>query len=463
MPDTLRPLTGRHAHFNGLGGKGIAPAAVLAHQAGMRVTGDDLADNHRTTAFAAEGINVTLGTNTAPPHAEYLVATGALPHQPGGPRRMARLEFVQHLLAAHDKKPIAVAGSLGKSTAAALLHRVLTPLAPSAYIGADVPGLLCGGQLAAGEWAVVEACEYQGAYRALVPEIVIALNLVQNHEDDFGPGTAGFERSLAGFLTDPPTPPRLAVLPEDVAALLAPRLAGHRSLRVETVGEDADWTIDITTADPTGTTFRLAQHGTHAGSWTVPAPGRHLVTAAACALVTSLHLGVTPADSAEALAGFRLPRRRMSTMHHDARLVLIDDNARQPGQAAALLQALRQAHPDRHLAIAVAPWGRKNQRDLAAWALGLSEADTVWVLPVGGTAVSGGEAPNADTRLAELIRLEGTAAYTVHPGGDLPLPPDRHADGLVVATAGYDASLTTFSVLHDQTIAAFGANPAPAA
>ncbi|MEU6245690.1 Mur ligase domain-containing protein [Streptomyces sp. NPDC047024] len=463
MPDSPRPLAGRHVHFNGLGGKGIAPAAALAHQAGMRVTGDDLADNHRTTAFTAEGISVTLGANTSPQGAEYLVATGALPRQMGGPRRMARLEFVQHLLAAHDKKLIAVAGSLGKSTAAALLHRVLTPLAPSAYIGADVPGLLCGGRLAAGEWAVVEACEYQGAYRALAPEIVIALNLVQNHEDDFGPGTAGFERSLASFLTDPPAPPRLAVMPEDVAALLAPRLAGNSSLMLETVGEDADWTIDITGVDPTGTTFHLARHGTHAGTWCIPAPGRHLVTAAACALVTSLHLGVALADSADALAGFRLPRRRMSTMHHDDRLVLIDDNARQPGQAAALLQALRQAHPDRHLVIAVAPWGRKNQRDLGAWALGLSEADTVWVLPVGDAAVPGGEAPDADVRLAELIRLEGTSAYTVRPGSDLPLPTGRRADSLVVATAGYDASLKTFSVLHDQTIAAFGADPAPVA
>jgi UDP-N-acetylmuramate-alanine ligase len=464
MPDTLMPLAGRRVHFGGLGGKGIAPAASLAHQAGMHVTGDDLAPNHRTRALAAEGITVTLGSNTVPADAEILVASAALPPGQGGePRRMTRLEFVHHLFAAHHKRQIAVAGSLGKSTATAMLHRILAPLNPSAYIGADIPGLLCGGQLAAGTWAVVEACEYQGAYLALAPEIVIALNLVQNHEDHFGPGTSGFERSLATFLTDTPTPPRLTVLPEEVASLITPRLADSLSLTVESVGEDADWSIDITGADPHSTTFRLAQHGTHAGTWTVPAPGRHLVTAAACGLVTALHLGVSPADSAAALAGFRLPRRRMSTMHHDEHLVLIDDNARQPGQAAALLQALRQAHPDRHLVIAVAPWGRKNQRDLAAWALGLSEADTVWVLPVADAAVPGGEAPDADVRLAELIRLEGTPAYTIHLGQGLPLPPNRTAGPVLVATAGYDASLETFSALHDQTIRAFGAEPTPAA
>jgi UDP-N-acetylmuramate-alanine ligase len=461
------PLAGQHVHFSGLGGKGIAPAASLAHAAGMHVTGDDLVPNHRTRALAAEGVTVTIGANTVPDGADLHVASAALPLGPGadiGPRRMARLEFVQHLLAAHRKRLIAIAGSLGKSTAATLLHRILTPLAPSAYIGADVPGLLCGGRLAAGEWAVVEACEYQAAYRALTPEIVIALNLVQNHEDHFGPGTAAFERSLTGFLTAPPAPARLAVLPDDVAALLAPHLAATETrLTVETVGEDADWSVDITGADPHSTTFALAQHGTPAGTWTVPAPGRHLVTAAACGLVTALHLGISSADSAEALAGFRLPRRRMSTMHHDHKLVLVDDNARQPGQAAALLQALRQAHPDRHIVIAVAPWGTKNQRDLAAWALGLSEADTVWVLPVGDATAPGGEAPDADVRLAELIRLEGTPAYAIRPGGQLPLPDDRTAGPVLIATAGYDASLETFSTLHDQAVTAFGAEPAPTA
>ncbi|GAA1108103.1 Mur ligase domain-containing protein [Nocardiopsis metallicus] len=458
MPDTRMPLAGQHVHFNGLGGKGIAPAASLAHQAGMLVTGDDLAPNHRTRAFEAEGVAVTIGTNTIPDSTTMHVASAAL--QPGhdaGPQPMARLEFVQHLLAAHHKQLIAVSGSLGKSTAAALFHHILQPLVPSAYIGADVPGLLCGGKFAEGEWAIVEACEYKAAYLALAPEIVIALNLVQNHEDDLGPGTVGFERSLTTFLTQSPTPPRLAVLPDRVAALLAPHLATTSThLQVETVGEGADWSVHVTDADAHSTTFRLAQHGTHAGTWTVPAPGPHLVTAASCGLIAALHLGVSPADSAEGLAGFKLPRRRMSTMYRDDRLVLIDDNARQPDQAAALIQALRQAHPDRHLVIAVAPWGRKNQRDLPAWALGLHEADTVWVLPVGEAAVPGGEVADADKRLAELIRLEGTPAYTVQPSGLLPLPEDRSADRVLVATAGYDASLAAFSTLHDQVITAFG-------
>jgi hypothetical protein len=49
------------------------------------------------------------------------------------------------------------------------------------------------------------------------------------------------------------------------------------------------------------------------------------------------------------------------------------------------------------------------------------------------------------------------------PEGDLPLPENRTDRPILVATAGYDASLEAFSVLHDQIIRAFGAQPSPTA
>jgi UDP-N-acetylmuramate--alanine ligase len=466
-PITLRP--GTHVHFSGIGGKGIAPAAVLAHAAGMTVTGDDLAGSDRIRALAAAGIPVTTGHNTIAPGAVVHVASEVITAVPAGAAavpRMARLEFVQNLLTARGKKIIAVAGSLGKSTAAAITYRILDPASPSAYIGAEVPGLLCGAVLGDGEWAVVEACEYKGAYHALRPDIVIVLNLAENHQDDLGPGTAGFEASLTAFLAGP-SAPRLAVMPADVAALLRPRLAtaGGSGPVLETIGDDADWDTEILDASPAATTFKLAHHGTHAGTWTAPAPGQHIVTAAACGLITARHLGIPAADVASSLAGFQLPHRRMTTIHDDGQLVVIDDNARQPGQAAALIQALRQAYPDRHVIVAVAPWGRANRRDLPAWALGLSDADTVWVLPVGEAAAPGGEPPDSGSQLARQIRLHGVPAYVITPGTHLPglLPQPRASRPLLIATAGYDASLPAFTQLHDDAITAFAATPAHSA
>lgn len=456
IPPHGAPRAAPRVHFNGIGGKGIAPAASLALAAGYTVTGDDLRASERTRTLAAAGAAIEIGVNRHPGDADLIVASTALTAAPSTetPRSMARLEFVQHVLDERQQRHVAITGSLGKSTAAALTHRMLADLDPTAYIGADVPGLLCGAHLGDGQWAVVEACEYRGAYRALHPDIVIALNLVQNHEDDLGPGTDGFARSLAALLTATPTPPSRLIIPRQAWTLLEPALAAAdpAGLRVETVGADADWGVSVTAADPRGTTFALDHHGLPAGTWSVPAPGAHLVTAAACAAVAALQLGIPAHASAAALAGFQLPQRRMSIVHADGGLVLADDNARQPAQAAALIQALRQAYPEHHLTVAVSPWGRLNRRDLPAWSLGLREADTVWVMPV-GDAADGAERPDADTDLATLLRLAGTPAFTLHdfdPAAAPGAPGDRP---LLVATVGYDSSETQFTELRAHLLA----------
>lgn len=447
----------RSVHFNGIGGRGIAPAAALALAAGWTVSGDDLADGARVRTLRRRGATVTVGANTRPAEADLIVATSAMPGA-SGPRVIDRLAFVDALFTDLERKQIAVAGSLGKSTAASVIHRTLAPVDASAYIGAQVPALVCGAHLGTGDWAVIEACEYRDAYRGLHPEIAVVLNIVQNHEDHFGAGTDGFARSLTTWLTAP-DPPTLLVTPVEAARLLAPHLAEAGSaLRVESVGDDADWSTHVLTADERGSVFALEHHGTDAGTWKVPAAGRHLVTAAACAAIIALELGIKQDAAAGALAGFRLPARRMSVRHHDPALTIVDDNARQPQQARALIDALRQAYPGHHLVVCVCPWGTKNKRDLPAWALALAEADTVWTLPVGDAARPGGEDPDADERLVAELRLDAVPAYTLSPGDDpaqlLPVGRDPGRP-LLIATAGYDANAAAFADVHTRAISVF--------
>jgi UDP-N-acetylmuramate--alanine ligase len=48
-------------HFSGIAGKGLAPAASLALQAGLRVTGHDLVENHRIPLLRDAGADITVG------------------------------------------------------------------------------------------------------------------------------------------------------------------------------------------------------------------------------------------------------------------------------------------------------------------------------------------------------------------------------------------------------------------
>lgn len=438
-------------HVVGIGGKGMAPVASLAVQAGHRVSGDDLVANHRTSALRDVGVDVAIGTNDVRrPDADAVVVSGALPvpHGGSGRRLVSRLGMVQRIADQRRQEIVAVAGSFGKSTATVMTYHALTAGDPSIYVGADVPALLCGGRIGPGQLAVVEACEYRDAYQALRPSVLLVLNVYAHHEDWFGQGTAGFARSLGQLIARGVGTLSHVVMWNDVPVL--PH-GGSPGL-VQVVGFDgsAQWRIQQIAATRDESSFRLDHRGRHVGTFAVPAPGQHLITAAACAAVSAILLGSTARDVRDGLGRFVLPQRRMSVVAEGNGVRIIDDNARHPAQVAALTQALRQAWPDSVVHLLVSPWGKRNARDLSAWAEGLSSADTVWVMPVGGCATTegGAEDPRAAEILARLICQRGHSAHVDFVPGQLAdaVAADR-ADGqeVVIAGVGYDANTGAFA------------------
>jgi UDP-N-acetylmuramate-alanine ligase len=221
---------------------------------------------------------------------------------------------------------------------------------------------------------------------------------------------------------------------------------------VQVVGFDrsAPWRIYPINAGPGGSSVRLDYDDRLVGMFAVPAPGHHLVIAAACAAVTGILLGATAREVRDGLGTFVLPQRRMSVIADADGIRVIDDNARHPAQVTALTQALRQAWPDSVVHLLVSPWGKRNARDLPAWAGGLSTADAVWVMPVGecATTAGGAEDPMAAEILASLIRQHGRPAHS-------DVTPERFAEAIaadraagrpvVVAGVGYDANTAAFT------------------
>jgi UDP-N-acetylmuramate--alanine ligase len=373
MRTRLNP--GAKIHFAGIAGKGIAPAASLAVQAGYDVTGDDLSENHRTAALRAAGATIRVGRNEIPAGVGAVVASSTIDLPQGAqiaaapaataqrPVMLQRLEFVQHVFSRHGKDQIAVTGSVGKSSAAAITTSVFAPTDPSCYIGADVDTTLCGATLAAGPWAVTEACEYRDAYLALAPKIALILNLTTNHEDHFGDGTAGFARSLRTLIDGSAGTLEHVVTTSEAAFVLNQHGLGIDG--AHTVGHDgADWQLSIDHATPDSTRFSL-RHTQGRDTFEVPLTGPHSATAAALAVVAARYAGLSDADIRAGLALARLPQRRMSLVHAAPGLSVYDDNARLPVQLTSLLAALRQSHPRQPITAVISPWGRRNRRDLA--------------------------------------------------------------------------------------------------
>jgi UDP-N-acetylmuramate--alanine ligase len=458
MRNRLNP--GAKLHFAGIGGKGIAPAASLALQAGYDVTGDDLIENHRTVALRAAGATIVAGRNEIPDGVSAVVASSTIDLTPSRattadlaavtprPLTLQRLEFVQQMFARQGKDQIAVAGSVGKSTAAAITTAVFTATDPSCYIGADVDHTLCGAQLGAGPWAVTEACEYRDAYLALAPKIAVILNLIANHEDHFGDGTAGFARSLRTLVDVSAGSLEHVVTTSEAAFVLNRHGLGIDG--AHTVGRDeSDWQLSIDHATPDSTRFSLGHTGGR-DTFEVPLTGLHSATAAALAVVAARYAGLSDADIRTGLAGARLPQRRMSLVHAGPGLLVYDDNARLPVQLTSLLAALRQRHPRQPITVVISPWGRRNRRDLAQWAAAAAQADFVYVLPVGdaSTAHGGAEYPAAAADLVDLIHHIGGSAQAVNSPGEIARPGLNPAAPQVYVTAGYDTSQAVFAQIH---------------
>ena len=171
-------MTGRRLWFVGIGGAGLSAYAQLARAWGAEVGGWDRVRTPYLEPLADVPIEIS-----PEPHVPGRLGGGRLVGVPGC-SRAAPEEFLRELVAARPS--IAVAGSHGKGTTAAMIAFVLreTGRDPAWLIGAPVPQL--GSNAGFGEgYLVVEADESDRTAFALAPEIAVVTNLELDHHTEF--------------------------------------------------------------------------------------------------------------------------------------------------------------------------------------------------------------------------------------------------------------------------------------
>lgn len=183
--------TGKNIHFIGIGGSGISGVAYLAEKFGYIVTGCDKEEN---TAY---GKNMLKGHS--PSHikdADIVVASPALfyneeetPEVTEAKKQnklMTWQEFLGKVLL-KNKKMICIAGTHGKSTTTAMAGKLLIDagMDPVVMVGATVPEWGRNSRYGEGEYAVVEADEFNNNFLNYYPEIAIINNIEFDHPDFF--------------------------------------------------------------------------------------------------------------------------------------------------------------------------------------------------------------------------------------------------------------------------------------
>jgi UDP-N-acetylmuramate--alanine ligase len=332
------PFSGRSLHFVGIGGAGMSGLAQVARALGAHVTGSDRAESPYLARLRAAGIEPVIGhdAGNVPDGAEIVYSTAVGPDNPERAAGRARGATELHrgaLLAqvASLKRCLAVSGTHGKTTTAAMAVRVLRAchMEPAYLIGGELRDTGTNAEWAEGEWIVVEADESDRSLLQLRPAIAVLTNLELDHHVTYG-SRLELERTMRAFLD---AARRTVVWNRPELLRLADRV-------------DATFDVAAPRLEPGGSRFAWDDLEVR-----LAVPGAHNALDAAAALTAARLAGADPATAAAALSRFHGVARRFELRGQTASgSPVYDDYAHHPTEVRAAIEAARSLGPRRVVA-----------------------------------------------------------------------------------------------------------------
>jgi UDP-N-acetylmuramate--alanine ligase len=354
---------GARLHFVGIGGAGMSALAQVLVRRGYAVSGCDLRASEATARLRRLGVAVALTHSAA--HvagADALVVSRAI--EDGNPDVEAarqrgvpvyhRAALLGELMA--TGRSIAVVGTHGKTTTAAMLARVLTAAGfdPTALIGADVPDYEGNARAGSSDWIVAEVDESDGSLVHVRPAAAVLTSLDATDHRDFYASAAHLAEVFARFLHGV-APDGFVAACIDHAAVRAVVDGLGRS--VITYGFHPRAAVRGTVVALRGATARatLTVGGRAAGDLELCVPGRHNIANALGAVAAAWAVGVPVETAAAALRDYRGAARRFAIRGEAGGVLVVDDYAHNPVKLAAVLQAAREGWPERRLVAVFQP------------------------------------------------------------------------------------------------------------
>lgn len=342
--------------------------AIVVKEMGAKVTGSDLEEEFPTDELLAKfKITPLVGfkKENLVGKPDLVVVTGAHGGMTNPEAQAAKamgLEVLMHGQALakfmEEKKGIAVAGSHGKTTVAAMIAHILkeSGLDPSFAVGCgDIKSLGKAGHAGKGEYFVAEADEYvtdpgqdpTPRFFWLTPLIAVMTNIEYDHPDAY----SNINQVKQAFLTFGKKVPAGGFLVagidnENVRAIL-PSL----SCPILTFGFSplADYQIIRVSFGNERTWFWLKHKGVDLGQFALSVPGKHNTANAAAAGIVANFLGISWEKIRQNLSSFLGTKRRFEKIAEKGGVAFFDDYAHHPTEIRATLEAARAWFADRRI------------------------------------------------------------------------------------------------------------------
>jgi UDP-N-acetylmuramate--alanine ligase len=341
------PWRGRRLHLVGVGGAGMSAYARAARELGAQVTGSDAADSPYLESLVSDGVlQASVGhrvENLPAGERVEVVYSSAVPDDNVELAEARRRGLALHprawLLAELTgmRRTIAVAGTHGKTTTAAMIVHALRAagLDPGWLVGGLPGDELANAHWGAGEWLVVEADESDRSMLSVQLCIAVLTNVELDHHATFS-SLAELHAAFASFLALA----RAAIVVYDRPELLALAPGAGAAELIPYASDDYELTRGGARFAWRGETVSLA------------VPGAHNVANALAALEAARLTGATPRLLADSLASFTGAGRRFQLLGKTpAGAVVYDDYAHHPTEIQATLAAARTLAPERLIAV----------------------------------------------------------------------------------------------------------------
>lgn len=332
----------RNFFFIGIAGVGMSAIAQYLKGTGKQVCGSDRQfkgeEKHETEIqLNAEGI-VTFPQNGSGlgPEIELCVVSTAVEQDNPEIRKAKSLDIpVVHradLLAAicESKRTVAVAGTSGKSTTAAMIYHIMEQcgkpvsfMSGAGLVALQEQGKMGNGIASQSEWLVIEADESDGSLVKYHPEIGLILNIEKDHKE--------IEELESIFRT----------FKDNIQGKIIVNRSHERAAKFSHCQED-DFGLGVECGfraegfrqDDFCILFKINNI-----DFEIPTIGKHNVENAAAAVAVCTHMGVTVQQASEALKTYKGIYRRHQLIGKVNGFTVIDDYAHNPVKLAASIRA----------------------------------------------------------------------------------------------------------------------------
>lgn len=344
---------------------------------GKKVSGSDCMESTMSKKLRAEGIEVIIGhrAENLPSNTEIVVYSQAIvpdnPELAEAKKRdliiWSRSQLIGALM--ENKIAIAVAGTRGKSTVAAMIATILEESGedPTILVGATVKAIDSNAKYGYSDLMVAEACEYKKSFLDFKPTIAVITNIEEEHLDDYK-NLSDIKDNFALFGAKVPAEGLIVACLDDpdVADVVQKQVAnvvGYGWQQPPVWFEGVFWRLSDYKVTGNKINFRASSEDI-VYDITLSIPGKFNALNAVAALAVADFLVMDIPEVIKILENFTGAGRRFEIMGKFRGVELIEDYGHHPTAIRNLINGVREFYPKKKLWMVFQPHQYSRTLDL---------------------------------------------------------------------------------------------------